>query len=280
MAKFLLLQCLLILTITYHVTCDSEEITMDGTDQQVESLVIDPEVAEEIRQEKKHDREEHEKELEKELKGETKPLNPDDEIQPKVDILYKPKNCKRKSANRDLMVVHYTGWLAKSGRKFDSTIDVRRRYAPFEFVLGTAYVIKGWDIGLLDMCPGEKRKLTVPPQIGYGKKGLRGIIPPNATLVFLIDLLDLRRATPSYTPMDLFSSLDRDNDKVLSREEISHYVKYQSRIYGNKNAKKPTPEEHDKMISEIMEKEDRNGDGIIQHSEFSGPKLQHHVDEL
>ena len=69
--------------------------------------------------------------------------------------------------------------MAKSGKKFDTTVDVRRRYAPFEFVVGTGYVIKGWDIGLIDMCPGEKRRLTVPSTLGYGKKGLRGIIPGN-----------------------------------------------------------------------------------------------------
>ena len=103
----------------------------------------------------------------------------------------------------------------------------------------------------------------------------------NATLIFVVDLLDLRRATPSYAPMDLFTSLDRDGDNVLSRDEISHYVKYQARVYGHKNVTKTTKEEHEKMVDEIMEKEDRNKDGIIQHSEFSGPKLKgHHGGEL
>lgn len=133
---------------------------------QRQPLVIEPDVAEEIRQEMIH---------EKELKEEE--IKPRDPVTPKIEVLYKPKNCKRKSGSHDLMVVHYTGWLARSGRKFDTTVDVRRRYAPFEFVLGTGYVIHGWDLGLLDMCPGEKRKLIVPPKIAYGKKGLRGVIP-------------------------------------------------------------------------------------------------------
>lgn len=195
-----------------------------------------------------------------------------DELKPKVEVLYTPKHCRRKSANGDLMVVHYTGWLKKSGKKFDTTVDVRRRYTPFEFVLGTGYVVRGWEKGLLDMCPGEKRRLEVQPELGYGRKGLRGIIPPNATLTFLVDLLDLRRATPNYAPIDLFTSLDKDGDAHLSRDEISQYVKYQTKMYRNKNAPPPSDEEHEKMVDDIMQKEDKDKDGKISHAEFSGPK--------
>ena len=91
----------------------------------------------------------------------------------------------------------------------------------------------------------------------------------------MIDLLDLRRATPSYVPVDLFTSLDRDGDKTLSRDEISDYVRYQSRIYRKKDAPLPSHDEHEKMVDEIMQKEDKNGDGVIQHTEFSGPKIPH-----
>jgi len=257
----ILLTVLLLPTVTY-VSAEGE--TLDIPTDQEPPLVIDPEVAEQMK-----------KDRDAELKeAHTEEKNASDE-KPKVEVLYVPKNCKRKSAKGDLLVVHYTGWLAKSGRKFDTTVDVRRRYAPFEFVVGTGYVIKGWDIGLMDMCPGEKRRLTVPPSLGYGKKGLRGIIPPNATLIFLIDMLDMRHAAPNYAPMDLFSSLDKDNDKTLSREEVSHYVDYQVKMYRNKNAPKLTPEEKEKMVDDIMQKEDKNGDGVIQHSEFSGPKMPH-----
>jgi len=196
------------------------------------------------------------------------------ETKPKVETLYQPKSCKRKSINGDLMVVHYTGWVKKTGKKFDSTIDSRRRYAPFEFVIGTGYVIRAWDTGLLDMCPGEKRRLEVPSELAYGSKGLRGVIPPNSALIFLIDLLDLRKPTPNYAPMDLFTSLDKDGDQHLSREEMSQYVRYQSKNYRNKNAPPPTDEEHEKMVDDIMHKEDVNGDGKISHSEFSGPKAR------
>jgi len=246
---------------------ESEEVTIETNEDGGQPLVLDPDVAEEIRKEREEER--------KNAAKHQAEAPPADNVKPEIQVLYRPKTCKRQSNRGDLMVVHYTGWLAKSGRKFDSTIDIRRRYAPFEFVVGTGYVIKGWDLGLIDMCPGEKRKLIVPSALGYGKKGLRGTIPPNSTLIFVIDLLDLRRATPSYVPIDLFTSLDKDGDKTLSRDEISSYVKYQSSIYRKKDAPLPTHDEHEKMVDEIMQKEDKNGDGVIQHNEFSGPKIPH-----
>ena len=84
--------------------------------------------------------------------------------------------------------VHYTGWLT-DGTKFDSSLD---RNDPFDFPLGRGHVIRGWDEGVAGMKVGGKRKLTIPPEMGYGARGAGGVIPANATLVFEVELLGVK----------------------------------------------------------------------------------------
>lgn len=104
-----------------------------------------------------------------------------------IVVEYEVAECKYKTKNGDTVSVHYTGEL-EDGVVFDSSLPRQR---PIQFTLGSGQVIKGWEEGLLDMCVGEKRKLIIPPHLAYGKRGAGGVIPPDATLIFYTELVEI-----------------------------------------------------------------------------------------
>lgn len=106
---------------------------------------------------------------------------------PEIKIEQLKVGTGRAPRKGEAVTVHYTGWLT-DGEKFDSSVD---RDEPFTFVLGGGQVIAGWDIGVAAMKVGDKVKLTLPPALAYGAGGYPGAIPPNATLVFEVELLSV-----------------------------------------------------------------------------------------
>ena len=107
--------------------------------------------------------------------------------------------CERKAAHGDKLSMHYRGTL-ENGKQFDASYD---RGTPFNFDFGAGRVIKGWDQGLIDMCPGDKRKLTIPPHLGYGDRGAGGVIPGGATLIFEVELLEIKKGGQSWKKDEL-----------------------------------------------------------------------------
>lgn len=103
----------------------------------------------------------------------------------KIEVMQEGEG--REAENGDTLTVHYSGYF-EDGTKLDSSLDSGE---PFVFQIGQGRVIQGWEKGLLGMKVGEKRKITIPPELGYGSSGAGGVIPPNATLIFEVELLGI-----------------------------------------------------------------------------------------
>jgi FKBP-type peptidyl-prolyl cis-trans isomerase len=113
-------------------------------------------------------------------------LPPDSPL--RIGVTHRPETCPRKTKGGDRVSMHYAGTIYTTGKEFDSSIG---RDTPFEFTLGRGEVILGWDQGLMNMCEGEKRKLTIPSELGYGEAGAGHSIKGGDTLVFRVELLEI-----------------------------------------------------------------------------------------
>ncbi|XP_053718373.1 peptidyl-prolyl cis-trans isomerase FKBP14-like isoform X2 [Synchiropus splendidus] len=132
---------------------------------------------------------------------------------------------------------------------------------PVWFTLGIREVIRGWDKGLQDMCAGEKRKLIVPPALAYGKDG-KGKIPPESTLTFFIEVLEIRNGPRSH---ESFQEMDLNDDWRLSMSEVKQYLRKEFERHGYP----PNDTLHENMMKDIFAKEDENKDGFISSREFT-----------
>ena len=135
----------------------------------------------------------------------------------KIEHISKPDECEKTVVKGQQLSMHYTGTL-EDGKKFDSSLD---RSEPFKFQIGIGQVIKGWDEGILGMCVGEKRKLVIPPHLGYGDQGAGDVIPGGATLHFDIELLGIEDGPPV---VNVFKEIDTDGDQQVSRDELNGYL--------------------------------------------------------
>ncbi|KAL2081282.1 hypothetical protein ACEWY4_023135 [Coilia grayii] len=179
----------------------------------------------------------------------------------KIEVLFLPENCTQKSGKGDLVNAHYDGYLAKDGSKFYCSRSVKDGH-PQWFVVGVGQVLKGLDVGMLGMCPGEKRKLTVPPSLAFGAKG-KAPVPPNATVIFEVELYSVSRGPRS---LEAFKEMDLDQDKSLTEEEIRTYLKSQDL----KNTGKTKEENfYDGVVKDVLLRNDADRDGTLSVKEYN-----------
>ncbi|KAM6259277.1 LOW QUALITY PROTEIN: peptidyl-prolyl cis-trans isomerase FKBP7 [Spheniscus humboldti] len=180
----------------------------------------------------------------------------------KIEVLHLPEVCSPRSKKGDLLNAHYDGFLASDGSKFYCSRTQNEGH-PKWFVLGVGQVIKGLDIAMMNMCPGEKRKVIIPPSLAYGQQGYaQGKIPPNATLIFEIELYAVNKGPRS---VEAFHQIDKDSDKKLSELEISQYLKEEFA----RDGKNRHPSVHDEILADIFKKNDHDGDGFISAKEYN-----------
>ncbi|XP_069770178.1 peptidyl-prolyl cis-trans isomerase FKBP14 [Narcine bancroftii] len=181
------------------------------------------------------------------------------EAEVKIDVLQKPFLCHRKTKQGDQLLIHFAGYF-ENGTMFHSS-HVNNNGHPVWFTLGIKESLKGWDKGLQEMCSGEKRKLIIPPALAYGKEG-RGKIPPESTLIFEIELLEIKNGPRSH---ESFQEMDLNDDWKLSRHEVKEYLRAEFDKFGVEQ----NDTHQDLMVDNIFKNEDEDEDGYISAREFT-----------
>ncbi|XP_060637617.2 peptidyl-prolyl cis-trans isomerase FKBP9 [Anolis sagrei] len=193
--------------------------------------------------------------------------NPSDSVA--ITTHYKPSNCSVLSKNGDYLKYHYNASLL-DGTLLDSTVSLGKTY---NIVLGSGQVVLGMDMGLRDMCVGEKRTVIIPPHLGYGEAGVEGEVPGSAVLVFDIELHDLVSGLPEgymfvwhdEVSPKLFEEIDKDHNGEVLLEEFTTYIDEQVKSGKGKLA---PGFDSETIVKNMFTNQDRNGDGKITAEEF------------
>ncbi|XP_001376648.4 peptidyl-prolyl cis-trans isomerase FKBP9 [Monodelphis domestica] len=205
--------------------------------------------------------------------------NPSDSVN--ITSRYRPTNCSVLSKKGDYLKYHYNASLL-DGTRLDSTLNLGKTY---NIVLGSGQVVLGMDMGLRDMCVGEKRTVVIPPHLGYGEAGVAGEVPGSAVLVFDIELLDLVSGLPEgymfvwneEVSPNLFEEIDRNGDGEVLLEEFSEYIHAQ--VVTGKGKLAPGFDA-EMIVKNMFTNQDRNGDGKVTAEEFKLKDQETRHDEL
>jgi len=190
-----------------------------------------------------------------------------------IDVLSKPEPCEKAAKDGDTISMRYKGNLydvttKQLGKEFDSNFDQPQT---FDFKLGAGQVIQGWEKGVPGMCVGEKRKLTVPPGLAYGDVGFSDLIPPKSTLVFEIELVNIKEGdghdhhgVHHDHEADSFAAIDTNGDKQITSEEMASYIKK----FNDEGSEADKFDNVDTIVGEIFQEDDKNKDGVISLDEY------------
>lgn len=205
--------------------------------------------------------------------------NPSDSIS--ITSHYKPPDCSVLSKKGDYLKYHYNASLL-DGTLLDSTWNLGKTY---NIVLGSGQVVLGMDMGLREMCVGEKRTVIIPPHLGYGEAGVDGEVPGSAVLVFDIELLELVAGLPEgymfiwngEVSPNLFEEIDKDGNGEVLLEEFSEYIHAQ--VASGKGKLAPGFDA-ELIVKNMFTNQDRNGDGKVTAEEFKLKDQEAKQDEL